>query len=221
VLAWGILVAGISLAWLIGRRGPEGESRPADPADQVLLRRRVDSHALARDAADPGMLGCPAPRRNGPLAAALPGARDTPLDKPDPLPPNLAKSFPPIDSRGATQPVESPDPGLAGSRGSSVGMSAHRIVNGDSLPALAARYLGSADRAEEIFDANRDRLSSADALPIGLELRIPPREATPHRPAAARQPELVPIRPRGARAPAPDGKSRVHPSSSDAPKVSR
>jgi len=48
----------------------------------------------------------------------------------------------------------------------------HRIVDGDTLPSLAQRYLGSANRFNEIFFANRDRLPRADLLPIGMELRI-------------------------------------------------
>jgi phage tail protein X len=49
----------------------------------------------------------------------------------------------------------------------------HRIVDGDSLPALAARYLGDASRAEEIYAANRDLLERPDLLPLGKQLRIP------------------------------------------------
>lgn len=49
----------------------------------------------------------------------------------------------------------------------------HRVQNGDTLSALAARYLGSSERFWDIFTANRDRLRNPDVLPIGLELRIP------------------------------------------------
>ena len=51
----------------------------------------------------------------------------------------------------------------------------HRVVDGDTLPALAERYLGSAARAEEIYQANRDVLSDPELLPIGAELKLPPR----------------------------------------------
>jgi nucleoid-associated protein YgaU len=50
----------------------------------------------------------------------------------------------------------------------------HRIADGDSLVTLAERYLGSPDRALEIFEANRDVLSHPQLLPIGTELKIPP-----------------------------------------------
>ena len=49
----------------------------------------------------------------------------------------------------------------------------HTIVDGDTLEQLAERYLGTADRAQEIFEANRDVLSSPQLLPIGTRLRIP------------------------------------------------
>lgn len=51
----------------------------------------------------------------------------------------------------------------------------HEIADGDTLIRLAERYLGSADRSQEIFQFNRDVLSSPDVLPIGKQLRIPPR----------------------------------------------
>jgi len=52
----------------------------------------------------------------------------------------------------------------------------HKIVDGDTLPALAEQYLGSRERGGEIFEANRDVLPSPDLLPIGAELKIPPCE---------------------------------------------
>jgi nucleoid-associated protein YgaU len=49
----------------------------------------------------------------------------------------------------------------------------HRIIDGDSLALLAERYLGSASRAMEIYDANRAVLAHPEILPIGAELKIP------------------------------------------------
>lgn len=51
----------------------------------------------------------------------------------------------------------------------------HKIVDGDTLGDLAARYLGSAARAMEIFEANRDVMTDPELLPIGVELKIPAR----------------------------------------------
>ncbi len=53
------------------------------------------------------------------------------------------------------------------------GPQVHKIVDGDTLADLAARYLGSAARAMEIFQANRDVLADPELLPIGVELKIP------------------------------------------------
>jgi nucleoid-associated protein YgaU len=49
----------------------------------------------------------------------------------------------------------------------------HKISDGDTLSSLAARYLGRADRYQEIYNANRDVLRSPDLLPIGKVLKIP------------------------------------------------
>lgn len=50
----------------------------------------------------------------------------------------------------------------------------HRIADGDTLARIAQRYWNDATLAEALYAANRDRLSSPDPLPIGVELRIPP-----------------------------------------------
>jgi hypothetical protein len=52
----------------------------------------------------------------------------------------------------------------------------HRIVDGDTLRGLAALYLNSPDRADEIFAANRAVLQDPALLPIGTEIVIPSRE---------------------------------------------
>jgi nucleoid-associated protein YgaU len=52
----------------------------------------------------------------------------------------------------------------------------HKIVDGDTLPALAQRYLGSKNRYLEIFELNQDVLRNPELLPIGRQLKIPPRE---------------------------------------------
>jgi len=50
----------------------------------------------------------------------------------------------------------------------------HRIVDGDDLHKLATQYLASPKRHLEIFEANRDKLTHPDLLPIGETLTIPP-----------------------------------------------
>jgi nucleoid-associated protein YgaU len=67
----------------------------------------------------------------------------------------------------------------------------HKIVDGDTLPGLAQRYLGSADRYQELFQWNRDVLKNPEILPIGAELRIPSSSSMP--PADSGAAALVPL----------------------------
>ena len=75
-------------------------------------------------------------------------------------------------------------------RDPSAGHSTHLIADGDSLPGLAERYLGSADRYLELFEANRDVLGSPDVLPIGTKLVIPPVSTPPEPPGHPAPPRL-------------------------------
>ncbi|MCH7688666.1 MAG: LysM peptidoglycan-binding domain-containing protein [Planctomycetes bacterium] len=43
----------------------------------------------------------------------------------------------------------------------------------DTLSGIAQRHLGRASRWQQIFELNRDRLTSADNLKIGTVLRLP------------------------------------------------
>ncbi len=49
----------------------------------------------------------------------------------------------------------------------------HRIRKLDTLEDLAERFLGSKDRAEELFEANRHVLKDRHILPLGTAIRIP------------------------------------------------
>jgi nucleoid-associated protein YgaU len=49
----------------------------------------------------------------------------------------------------------------------------YRLRDGDTLEKLAQRFLGSADRAEEIYELNRDVLTRPDLLPLGVTIVIP------------------------------------------------
>ncbi len=50
----------------------------------------------------------------------------------------------------------------------------HRVTDGDTLETIAKRYLGSAEHAIAIREANSEVLPDPNVLPIGIELVIPP-----------------------------------------------
>ncbi|MBC7820849.1 MAG: LysM peptidoglycan-binding domain-containing protein [Planctomycetaceae bacterium] len=54
----------------------------------------------------------------------------------------------------------------------------HVVVDGETLSSIAGKYLGSQARYQEIFQANRDQLKSANDLKIGMKLTIPDRAET-------------------------------------------
>jgi hypothetical protein len=51
----------------------------------------------------------------------------------------------------------------------------HIVIDGDSLPKLAGRYLDDPRRSNEIFELNRGVLENVELLPIGAELKLPAR----------------------------------------------
>jgi nucleoid-associated protein YgaU len=66
----------------------------------------------------------------------------------------------------AATPKPAAAPAASGSR-------THTVVKGDTLGAIAKKYLGSTARADDLYAANRDVLKSKDDLALGQVLRIP------------------------------------------------
>ena len=149
-MAFCVILAGVCAA-LLFRRDPPGPASPAPPATAELLSR---SRAAAADTLPKNDL-------QDAGAAERSATVVKPLDRAQ-LPPPLA----PIGSEGtpsaSTHGTASIDMMLPTAQQAHV----HRIVDGDTLPALAERYLGSPSRAREIFDANRSVLSDPELLPI-------------------------------------------------------
>lgn len=188
-------MGGIGLASLLGQPGHAPGPEAPDAGDSIVLRRRADQGNLA-PAARPAGEDSALATLNIHSFPALPDPSETARPaRAVPLPPALAKSFPSDEWGASARWGTSLGIGLSGAGLTVPTPRRHKIVNGDSLPALAKRYLGSEDRADEIFEANRDLLSSPDALPIGVELRIPPPD--PPKPSVRESP-LVPIAPRAA-----------------------
>jgi len=49
----------------------------------------------------------------------------------------------------------------------------HTVTEGDSLSRISMRYYGTANRWQEIFNANRDVLQGSSVLRVGMQLRVP------------------------------------------------
>jgi nucleoid-associated protein YgaU len=164
-----ILLMGACAAMLFRRDGPHATPEPS--AEQLLIPYRATPDLSGgRVAAD---------RRSAP--AGFPGqsplrsaAMLKPLGPQEP-PPALAREYPTPPAGHDAQWGKSMDAMLPANGAENEAPRTHKIVDGDTLTALAERYLGSATRAKEIFKANRDILMDPNLLPIGVELKIPPR----------------------------------------------
>jgi nucleoid-associated protein YgaU len=103
--------------------------------------------------------------------------REAPASSSDPSPPQMAPSFPhalsllgiPALNQADSSPAHNSDAPIVLRNEPML----HTIVDGDTLAALADRYLHDGQRAEEIFAHNRNVLASPDLLPIGAVLKIP------------------------------------------------
>ncbi len=162
-----VLLVGLGMALFFRRPSAETDLAIPVQSDPLVLRKQPDPRTFA--AGDPstgGPQAAPAapqePRRLSPTIV-------TPTNQPAP-PPELPKSYP-----DNTQPAN-PRWGNSLSLMFPETVSApptHKIIDGDTLASLAERYLGSASRAMEIYEANRSVLANPEELTIGVELKIP------------------------------------------------
>lgn len=74
----------------------------------------------------------------------------------------------------------------------------YTVQSGDTLSGIASKTLGSSRKYEQIFEANRDVMATANSLKIGMKLRIPQeamsvakRSSTPAGSVAGRPPERM------------------------------
>jgi nucleoid-associated protein YgaU len=151
-----VLLSGICAA-LLFRRDPPVVTSPPPPAAASLA---IHSDANVPAPADHPAVVTPIAQR--------PATVVKPLDMKQ-SPPPLAAKYPETDRPANSRPGDLIGPMLPAKE-----VRTHKIVDGDTLPALAQLYLGSAARAREIFEANRAVLSDPELLPIGTELKIPP-----------------------------------------------
>lgn len=197
VVAAAVLTAGLACAALFRRDGQDppqstGSHPVAPPAGTVEVGR----HPLRETIQPPP--GNPLGDRVSPFRfAPYPSSGDG-ANTPGPVPP-VAEPAPPKSAQPSDPPEASPGPSRAapsipsmapkfpGSgilRPNRVGdlpptsatrpdRRTHHVVDGDTLESIAERYLGSAQRAGVIRQANSERLPDPNVLPIGIELVIP------------------------------------------------
>jgi len=194
-----VLVGGVLLALLFRHESPETGHSSAAGGGRLVLRRHAEpsgsnSTILQENNASQAVRppADPRPVEPGPSfhVPAMPGETPPPLPRDYPG----SRGSPPA-RWGTAIGLTLPDPARAEQN-----RPTHEIVDGDTLGDLAERYLGSADRYVEIFEANRDVLSDPQVLPIGAKLKIPARVRRPPEPKEpdenpARR-RLVPVRPK-------------------------
>ena len=178
-----VLLAGVCAATLFRhdrpRAGPARRPRRA-AASLPRGRRRLEGAAPARD----GSLANDAAGSHTGVGQSTAGHRYvTPADGDEP-PPSLAPGYPENDRPAKSRWGVSMDMMLPVATPADETARTHTVVDGDTLAALAERYLGSAARAEEIYQANRDMLRRSEAVAHRRGTEAAAARAGPHRGAA-------------------------------------
>jgi phage tail protein X len=173
-----VLASGLVVALLFKQAAPRKLPPGAQDYGQLVLRNTTGP----RPAGHVVLPGYETSRPDEPEAASLPHPPDageatflSPVRSAESPPPPLPRSYPGDDSSATAHPGTSVRFVQPGGNAVRAPRQTHRIADGDTLRSLAERYLGSADRHAEIYEANRELLSSPDILPIGVKLKIPPR----------------------------------------------
>jgi nucleoid-associated protein YgaU len=164
IAAGAVLLIGFSVALCFRRGAMETEMTIPAQGDALIASKQPLAGSVA---AAP----LPRPRPVAPQEPRQPSQTVvTPTAEPAP-PPEFPKSYPGGNQAASTRWGPSMAAMLPEMASSSP---RHKIVDGDTLPALAKRYLGSASRAMEIYQANRNVLAEGpDILPVDRVLQIP------------------------------------------------
>jgi nucleoid-associated protein YgaU len=195
-MAFCVVLAGVCAAMLFRHDRPRLTPPNMSAEEELLLRSRADAPTArfrthGRSTSD--MRGAQVATTNPPPATVV-----TPLGRRE-SPPSLSSDYPAADRPANSRWGASMEMMLPVAKPVDDTTRTHRVVDGDTLAALAERYLGSAARADEIFQANRDVLQNPGLLPIGAELKLPPRNRESPPPAtpsssATPQGSLAPVR---------------------------
>ena len=213
IAAVSVLVGGMATAFLFRVDHPRGSPAVSRTGDRLVLRKQigspVDAVPSATDLA-PASHSMPAratamdtyaATRNATAGIVEPGIVEPAV--PARTPPTLAKDYPVAGVPGTACWGTRMTLAAPNKAGQDRSVRKHKIVDGDTLQSLAARYLDSENDFLYIYESNRDVLPSPWVLPIGVELKIYPRKAeqpaTPQAaPSSQPQPKrpLVPVQPR-------------------------
>lgn len=87
--------------------------------------------------------------------------------------PQVQSAQPAASSAQASSRVSAPVAGSAASPDPATVPRKHVVQSGDTLSTISKRYYGTPSRWIDIYQANRDRLRSENALKVGQEIRIP------------------------------------------------
>jgi len=202
VLSLGVLLVGMVGALAFRKSAPplattevQQESLPPPPAappSLVPVAQPLASHLLGRiEPLAPQDPSDPTAEASEPWVGGSPLDQPAPPPDPSPIQPVSHQSLVPVPNPFAPRtPQAAADP-------ESLDYRLHQVADGDTLAGLAARYLGSSGRYQEIFDLNRAVLRDPNVLPIGVELKIPRRNVpqVAQQPAVQTVPEAAPLVP--------------------------
>lgn len=187
--AAGVFMVGLAVAMLFRHDGLRIGEVPPEGFDHLVLRGRMEPDGPIAPAVSPENAEAGFSTSNGSPVATVPKVADKSPRKTTTSAEGATSSSASPLQYASSWPL--PKEPVAPMTVSQKSLRRHRISDGDTLSTLAQRYLGSVDRASEIFELNRESLPSPELLPIGTEIRLPPRES-PRLPAQATS-RLVPL----------------------------
>ena len=172
IVGLGILAVGCCAAMPFQRQAREGRGDAQEFSyPNAQSRLQLSLAAVGSTEAIPASRGIEDHHRIESLRLSLPAPATRPQNPVQQVP-AIEDHYPPgIHRQGQEKQVATgPPPANGGTRDQY-----HQIQDGDTLRVLAEHYLGDANLAAQIYDANRSILASPDLLPLGQRLRIPGR----------------------------------------------
>ena len=182
-----------------GQASPTLRVAAAPAANTTLLDPLHAANPIVESSFSPGPtapIARTAPRPAGPKPSeiATPPAPPMASQFPSTLTPDAARPMTPVHldatsrfagsspGRAVGHAPATPPPGRATGGVNKRGVNEPRkyvIRDGDTLSNIAARLLGTPERAGEIYQINRGRLPSPQILPLGVEILVPPAQPGP------------------------------------------